>query len=257
LPHRAIDADIAAILYTSGSTGKPKGVVLSHRNMVAGAVSVASYLAITPADRILSVMPLSFDYGLSQLTCAFHRGATVVLINFLFARDIVRAVVEERITGLGAVPPLWGQLARLEWPATTTLRYVTNTGGAMPGATLAALRAVLPQVQVFLMYGLTEAFRSTYLPPEEIDRRPGSIGRAIPNAEVLVVRPDGTLCDVDEPGELVHRVTGTTAPRRPNASGPCPASIRRCHWSRWPSGRAIPCAATRTAFCTSSAVATT
>lgn len=205
LPHRAIDADIAAILYTSGSTGKPKGVVLSHRNMVAGAESVASYLAITPADRILSVMPLSFDYGLSQLTCAFHRGATVVLINFLFARDIVRAVVEERITGLGAVPPLWGQLARLEWPAATTLRYVTNTGGAMPGATLAALRAVLPQVQVFLMYGLTEAFRSTYLPPEEIDRRPGSMGRAIPNAEVLVVRPDGTLCDVDEPGELVHR----------------------------------------------------
>lgn len=205
LPPRAIDLDIAAILYTSGSTGKPKGVVLSHRNMVAGAVSVASYLEITPADRLLAVMPLSFDYGLSQLTCAFHRGATAVLINYLFPRDIVRAVVDEGITGLGAVPPLWGQLARLEWPATTTLRYLTNTGGAMPGATLAALRTVLPQPQVFLMYGLTEAFRSTYLPPAEIDRRPGSMGRAIPNADVLVVRPDGSLCDADEPGELVHR----------------------------------------------------
>ena len=205
LPQRAIDADVAAILYTSGSTGKPKGVVLSHRNMVAGAISVASYLDINPADRILSVLPLSFDYGLSQLTCAFYRGATAVLINHLFPRDIVRAVANERITGLAAVPPLWGQLARLEWPAVTTLRYLTNSGGAMPGATLAALRAVLPQTQVFLMYGLTEAFRSTYLPPTEIDRRPGSMGRAIPNAEVMVVRPDGSLCDIDEPGELVHR----------------------------------------------------
>jgi len=205
LPARAIDADVAAILYTSGSTGKPKGVVLSHRNMVAGAASVASYLDITPRDRILAVLPLSFDYGLSQLTCAFHRGATAVLINHLFPRDIVRAVVDERITGLAAVPPLWGQLARLAWPADTTLRYLTNSGGAMPGATLAALRAALPRAQVFLMYGLTEAFRSTYLPPGEIDNRPGSMGRAIPNAEVLVVRPDGSLCADDEPGELVHR----------------------------------------------------
>jgi acyl-CoA ligase (AMP-forming) (exosortase A-associated) len=205
LPARAIDQDVAAILYTSGSTGKPKGVVLSHRNMVAGAVSVASYLAITPDDRILAVLPLSFDYGLSQLTCAFHCGATAVLINYLFPRDIVRAVADEHITGLAAVPPLWGQLARLDWPAATTLRYLTNSGGAMPGATLAALRVALPRAQVFLMYGLTEAFRSTYLQPADIDSRPGSMGRAIPNAEVLVVRPDGSLCADDEPGELVHR----------------------------------------------------
>jgi acyl-CoA ligase (AMP-forming) (exosortase A-associated) len=205
LPPRAIDADVAAILYTSGSTGKPKGVVLSHRNMVAGAVSVASYLDIARADRILCVLPLSFDYGLSQLTCAFYRGATAVLINHLFPRDILRAVAAERITGLAAVPPLWNQLARLEWPTDCSLRYLTNSGGAMPGATLALLRAALPQAEVFLMYGLTEAFRSTYLPPSEIDRRPGSMGRAIPNAQVLVVRPDGSLCDDDEPGELVHR----------------------------------------------------
>ncbi|HEX8784942.1 MAG TPA: acyl-CoA ligase (AMP-forming), exosortase A system-associated [Telluria sp.] len=202
---RRIDSDLAAILYTSGSTGKPKGVVLSHRNVVAGARSVAGYLEIVPADRILAVLPLSFDYGLSQLTCAFLAGASVVLMNHLFARDIVSAVQKEGITGLAAVPPLWTQLARLPWPADCSLRYVTNSGGAMPGATLAALRAALPRAQVFLMYGLTEAFRSTYLPPAELDRRPDSIGCAIPNAEVMVVRPDGSVCEANEPGELVHR----------------------------------------------------
>jgi acyl-CoA ligase (AMP-forming) (exosortase A-associated) len=202
---RPIDADMAAILYTSGSTGKPKGVVLSHRNMVAGARSVASYLDITPRDRILAVLPLSFDYGLSQLTCAFAMGAAAVLINHLFARDIVKAVAEERITGLAGVPPLWFQLAPLAWPANCTLRYLTNSGGALPTATVASLRAALPGAQLFLMYGLTEAFRSTYLPPSELDRRPDSMGRAIPNAQVLVVRPDGTPCAPGEPGELVHR----------------------------------------------------
>jgi acyl-CoA ligase (AMP-forming) (exosortase A-associated) len=204
-PHRVIDTDMAAILYTSGSTGNPKGVVLSHRNMVAGAVSVAHYLALGEQDRILAVLPLSFDYGFSQLTTAFHKGACVVLINHLFARDIVKAVADEAITGLGAVPPLWIQLAQLPWPADCTLRFLTNSGGAMPRPTVDALRAALPAASLFLMYGLTEAFRSTFLPPSELDRRPDSMGRAIPNAEILVVRPDGTLCDANEPGELVHR----------------------------------------------------
>lgn len=203
--HAVIDTDMAAILYTSGSTGNPKGVVLSHRNLVAGAVSVASYLELTPHDRILSVLPLSFDYGLSQLTTAFHVGASVVLINYLFPRDIVKAVRDESITGLAAVPPLWIQLAQLAWPDDCTLRYLTNSGGAMPLPAVTALRAALPRADLFLMYGLTEAFRSTYLPPCELERRPDSMGRAIPNAEVLVVRPDGSLCDADEPGELVHR----------------------------------------------------
>ena len=202
---RRIDADVAAILYTSGSTGRPKGVVLSHRNLVAGAHSVAQYLAIAPSDRLLAVLPLSFDYGLSQLTCAFLRGATAVLLNHLFARDVLKAVIDERITGLAAVPPLWFQLVRLDWRAATTLRYLTNSGGALPGATVTALRAALPQAELFLMYGLTEAFRSTYLPPAELARRPDSIGRAIPNAQVMVVRPDGTPCAPHEPGELVHR----------------------------------------------------
>lgn len=202
---RVIDADMAAILYTSGSTGKPKGVVLSHRNMVAGAESVAGYLALTPLDRVLSVLPLSFDYGLSQLTTAFLAGACVVLMNHLFARDIVKMVAAEGITGLAAVPPLWIQLAALDWPQPHTLRYLTNSGGAMPVTTVAALRAKLPDAQLFLMYGLTEAFRSTYLPPAELERRPDSMGRAIPNAQVMVVRPDGTPCAPNEPGELVHR----------------------------------------------------
>ncbi len=203
--HSSIDSDMAAILYTSGSTGKPKGVVLSHRNLVAGAASVAQYLKNNPDDRILSVLPLSFDYGLSQLTTAFHVGATSVLMNYLLPRDIIEIVERERITGLAAVPPLWIQLAQLNWPANILLRYITNSGGAMPRATLDMLRSRFPNTKVFLMYGLTEAFRSTFLPPEEVDRRPDSIGKAIPNAEVLVLREDGSPCAAGEPGELVHR----------------------------------------------------
>lgn len=206
-PHRVIDTDIAAILYTSGSTGKPKGVVLSHRNMLTGARSVAQYLENREDDRLLALLPLSFDYGFSQLTTAFHVGASVVLMDYLLPRDVVNSVAQERITGLAAVPPVWIQLAELSWPDSVTdhLRYFTNSGGAMPTATLARLRAAWPRTKPFLMYGLTEAFRATYLPPEEVDRRPESMGKAIPNTEVMVVRPDGTLCDPDEPGELVQR----------------------------------------------------
>jgi acyl-CoA ligase (AMP-forming) (exosortase A-associated) len=205
--HRVIDTDVAAILYTSGSTGRPKGVVLSHRNMVAGAKSVASYLGNGPHDTLLAALPLSFDAGFSQLTTAFHAGARVVLLNYLLPRDVLRAMEREKVTGLTAVPPLYIQLIQLEWPAAIGehLRYFANTGGRMPRETLNVLRARVPQAQPFLMYGLTEAFRSTYLPPEEVDRRPDSIGKAIPNAEILVLREDGTECGADEPGELVHR----------------------------------------------------
>lgn len=205
--HRVIDSDMAAILYTSGSTGRPKGVVLSHRNMVCGAKSVAQYLENHAGDTLLAALPLSFDAGLSQLTTAFHAGARVVLIDYLLPRDVLKAVVRERVTGLTAVPPLWIQLANLDWPAEATehLRYIANTGGRMPLETLKALRAKLPRTRPFLMYGLTEAFRATYLPPEEVDRRPDSIGKAIPNAEVLVLREDGSECAPNEPGELVQR----------------------------------------------------
>jgi acyl-CoA ligase (AMP-forming) (exosortase A-associated) len=205
--HRVIDTDIAAILYTSGSTGRPKGVVLSHRNMVAGAKSVASYLGNSPQDTLLAALPLSFDAGFSQLTTAFHTGARVVLLNYLLPRDVLKAMEREKVTGLTAVPPLYIQLSQLEWPAAINdhLRYFANTGGRMPRETLQLLRQRVPKAKPFLMYGLTEAFRSTYLPPEEVHRRPDSIGKAIPNAEILVLREDGTECAVDEPGELVHR----------------------------------------------------
>ena len=205
--HRLIDTDMVAILYTSGSTGRPKGVVLSHRNMVAGAKSVASYLENRPQDTLLAALPLSFDAGFSQLTTAFHTGARVVLLNYLMPRDVLKAMEREKVTGLTAVPPLYIQLAQLEWPAAVNdhLRYFANTGGRMPGETLNLLRKRVPAAKPFLMYGLTEAFRSTYLPPAEVDKRPDSIGKAIPNAEILVLREDGSPCDVDEPGELVHR----------------------------------------------------
>ena len=202
-----IDADIAAILYTSGSTGRPKGVVLSHRNLIVGAESVSHYLRNGPDDVILSALPLSFDAGFSQLTTAFSVGAHVVLMNYLLPEEVVSLCARHRVTGLTCVPPLWIQIADQDWPAKSAahLRYFANTGGRMPKATLDRLRSVFPGARPFLMYGLTEAFRSTYLDPAEVDRRPGSIGKAIPNAEILVVRPDGSLCDPGEEGELVHR----------------------------------------------------
>jgi acyl-CoA ligase (AMP-forming) (exosortase A-associated) len=201
------DVDMAAILYTSGSTGRPKGVVLSHRNLLTGGASVSQYLDNREHDVILAALPLSFDAGLSQLTTAFTAGAHVVLMNYLLPRDVVRLCAKHHVTGLTCVPPLWLQLVEQSWPdeATRSLRYFANTGGRMPKATLERLRKHFPAARPFLMYGLTEAFRSTYLDPAEVDRRPGSIGKAIPNAEILVMRPDGTPTEPGEEGELVHR----------------------------------------------------
>jgi acyl-CoA ligase (AMP-forming) (exosortase A-associated) len=205
----SISKDLAAILYTSGSTGRPKGVMLSHANVMAGATIVASYLGITEREHILAILPFSFDAGLNQLTTSFQQGATLVLMTFTFAREIVQTLLREQITGLAGVPTLWSLLAQ---PSSTLskqplpdLRYITNTGGAMPQPVLKILRDALPATRIFLMYGLTEAFRSTYLPPEELDRRPTSMGRAIPDTEILVLREDGSRCQPGEIGELVHR----------------------------------------------------
>jgi acyl-CoA ligase (AMP-forming) (exosortase A-associated) len=202
-----IDLDMAAILYTSGSTGRPKGVVLSHRNLIAGADSVATYLGNTYDDVLLAALPLSFDAGFSQLTTAFAVGAHVILMNYLLPGDVPRLCAKHRVTGLTCVPPLWIQIVEQKWPenARNSLRYFANTGGRMPKPVLDRLREVFPSAKPFLMYGLTEAFRSTYLDPAEVDRRPDSIGKAIPGAEILVVRPDGSSCDPGEEGELVHR----------------------------------------------------
>ena len=206
---RRIEKDLAAILYTSGSTGKPKGVMLSHGQLMAGSSIVSDYLGITSRDRIIGVLPLSFDAGLNQLMTAVQQGGTYVPMTFTFAREIVKTLERERITGMAGVPTLWSLMAQasstLEKTALPHLRYITNTGGRMPRAILAALRAAVPKTQVVLMYGLTEAFRSTYLPPEELDRRPDSMGKAIPNTEILVVNGKGERCAPGEVGELVHR----------------------------------------------------
>ncbi len=202
------EKDLAAILYTSGSTGLPKGVMLSHANILAGTEIVATYLSITHADHLLAALPFSFDAGLNQLMTAVLKGAATIMVGFRFGSDIVRAVVDERITALAGVPSLWSLLAQpssgLGKQPVDHLRYITNTGGAMPRTVLARLRELLPHTDVYLMYGLTEAFRSTYLPPDELDRRPDSIGKAIPNTEILVIDDHGRRCGPGDIGELVH-----------------------------------------------------
>jgi acyl-CoA ligase (AMP-forming) (exosortase A-associated) len=198
-------ASLAAILYTSGSTGLPKGVMLSHANMWLGAVSVAHYLGIAPEDRVLGVLPLSFDYGQNQILSTLYAGGAVAPLDYLAARDVIKAVERFGITTLAGVPPLWVQLLEGEWPeGTASLVRLTNSGGALTPGIIKQMREKIPQARIFPMYGLTEAFRSTYLDPALVDAHPTSMGRAIPFAEIMIVRPDGSLCDDGEPGELVH-----------------------------------------------------
>ena len=198
--------DLAAILYTSGSTGRPKGVMLSHANLWLGAESVASYLKLAADDRVLGVLPLSFDYGQNQLLSSWYAGAAVAPLDYLTARDVVKAVARHRVTTLAGVPPLWVQLVEAEWPAETAglLRRLTNSGGALTPSLIDAMRRTFPEADIYPMYGLTEAFRSTFLDPALVADHPTSMGRAIPHAEILVCRPDGSVTSDDEPGELVH-----------------------------------------------------
>lgn len=205
-PSDADTGSLAAILYTSGSTGRAKGVMLSHANLWLGAISVARYLEIESKDRVLGVLPLSFDYGQNQLFSTWAAGARVIPLDYLTARDVVKAVARHDVTTLAGVPPLWVQLLEAEWPAETAskLRRLTNSGGALTPRLVRGLRARFSQARLYPMYGLTEAFRSTYLAPELVDANPESIGRAIPFAEILVVRPDGSRAAAGEQGELVH-----------------------------------------------------
>ena len=207
LPPSAADpAGLAAILYTSGSTGRPKGVMLSHANLWLGAISVAHYLALTPADRVLGVLPLSFDYGQNQLFSTWAAGASVAPIDYLVPRDVVKAVDRVAATTIAGVPPLWTQLLEAEWPAATAARLtrLTNSGGALTPKLVRGLRARFPAAAIVAMYGLTEAFRSTWLDPALIDAHPDAMGTAIPFADVLVVAPDGTRAAPGTAGELVH-----------------------------------------------------
>jgi acyl-CoA ligase (AMP-forming) (exosortase A-associated) len=205
-PSRANPDDLAAILYTSGSTGKPKGVMLSHANMWLGAESVAGYLGLTTGDRALAVLPLSFDYGQNQLLSSWYAGASVIPLDYLTPRDVVKTIGRHSVTTLAAVPPLWVQLTELDWPGETAakLRRLTNSGGALTVDLVQRLRSLFPEARLFPMYGLTEAFRSTYLDPDLVDRHPTSMGKAIPHAEVLIVDDDGSLTADGEEGELVH-----------------------------------------------------
>lgn len=235
-PAPRLDTDLAAIIYTSGSTGKPKGVMLSHRNILAGARSVARYLELTGDDRLLSVLPYSFDYGLNQLTTMMLVGGTIVHQPVPMPTEIVKALQIHDITGLAAVPPLWIQLVRLLETAPSTfpnLRFVTNSGGKIPLNILRSMPDAFKGTRIFLMYGLTEAFRSTFLMPDRYMAKMGAIGKAIPGTEVYVIKHGIGLAGPGEQGELVHRgpLVSMGYWNRPEATAekirPCPELVAR------------------------------
>jgi acyl-CoA synthetase (AMP-forming)/AMP-acid ligase II len=202
-----IEPDIAAILYTSGSTGMPKGVVLSHQNIVSGANVVSEYLHINKEDRLLSILTFGFDYGLNQLTTSFLHCAQMVLLDYLFPKDILKAVEKYEITGLAAVATTWIQLLQTSWEdmQLDSLRYITNSGGSIPVNYISELRKRLPKTDIYLMYGLTEAFRSTYLKPTLVDKFPSSMGQAVPGQEIMVLDRNDQPVKPGQVGELVHR----------------------------------------------------
>ena len=202
--------DIASIIYTSGSTGLPKGIVISHRNLIEGAQIVSHYLDITSAERILGLLPFNFDYGLNQLISTLYKGCSIILFKFFMPSALLDILINEKITGLPAIPTVWSavfnpQLCRFDpdrqYP---DLRYISNTGGKLPVPIVKKIKRLFPATKLFLMYGLTESFRSTYLDPGEVDRRPDSIGKAIPNVRVEVINENGERCEAGEVGELIH-----------------------------------------------------
>lgn len=208
-PDIGIGNDLAALLYTSGSTGMPKGVMVTHDNLIAGARIVTTYLGNRHEDCLLGVLPLSFDYGLNQVTSSALLGMTYVMKSFRFPGELVDVFLKEKITGFAGIPTIWLLLLQKGSPvykkSFEDLRYITNSGGVLPPHAIEKLKTVFPKTQIFLMYGLTEAFRSTYLPPCEIDNHITSMGKAIPGVEILVVNKKGDLCEPGEVGELVHR----------------------------------------------------
>jgi amino acid adenylation domain-containing protein len=205
---RNIDQDLAALIYTSGSTGEPKGVISSHHNMVSAARSIIQYIGNTPDDIIVDVLPLSFDYGLYQVIMSMMFGGTIVFESFVFPVKVLQCIGRERVTGFPIVPTIAAFLLKLESLSQfdlSSLRYMTNTGAALPTEHIRRLRVLIPTVKLFSMFGLTESKRTLYLPPDEIDRRPGSVGKAIPNCEVFVVDENGKEVPAGETGELVIR----------------------------------------------------
>lgn len=200
-------SDLAQITYTSGSTGMPKGVVANHGNVWAAIEAVTGYLELGEDDRVAAILPFSGVYGANQMQCSCMIGGTLVVPRSPIMNQIAAELREREVTVLAAVPPLWMQL--LHAPLFTrepipSLRILQNAGGHLAPSAVSELHALQPQAKIFLQYGMTEVFRSTFLPPDEIDRRSGSMGRAMPGTEILVVRDDDTLCEPGEVGELVH-----------------------------------------------------
>lgn len=207
-PKKCIDIDLAALIYTSGSTGRPKGVMLTHLNIVSAATSITTYLENTPEDVIINLLPLSFDYGLYQVLMAFKVAATVVLErSFTYPHAVLQTIARENVTGLPIVPTISAILLQLDLSAYRfpALRYVTNTAAALPTDHIRRLRELFPAVKIYSMYGLTECKRVSYLPPEQIDIRPTSVGRGMPNEEVYIVDEHGTRVGPGVVGELVVR----------------------------------------------------
>ncbi len=204
-----IDQDLAAIIYTSGSTGDPKGVILSHLNMVSACTSVSTYLGLRANDTVLCALPLAFDYGLYQLLMCARVGATLVLErSFTFPVKVLEVMVRERVTVFPGVPTMFAMLMNLQTLPSFdlgSLRMITNTAAALSEAHIQRLRALFPQATLFSMYGLTECKRVTYLPPEQLDVRPTSVGRGMPNEEVWLVDEAGQRLPNGSTGELVVR----------------------------------------------------
>jgi len=209
IAHAGIDIDLAMIIYTSGSTGFPKGVMMTHHNIVAAATSITTYLENTRDDVILSVLPLSFDYGLYQVLMGFMVGGTVVLEkSFAFPYLVLQNLRDERVTGFPLVPTMAALLLQMKDLAPGSfphLRYLTNTAAALPPAHIQRLQELFPTTRIYSMYGLTECKRCTYLPPEQLNSRPSSVGRAIPNTEVYIVDDRGDRLGAGVVGELVVR----------------------------------------------------
>jgi long-chain acyl-CoA synthetase len=208
-PSKCIDQDLAAIIYTSGTTGVPKGVMMTHLNVVSACTSITTYLENTSSDIILDVLPLSFDYGLYQVLMGFKIGGTVVLEKtFLYPFEIIKTIIREKVTGFPGVPTIFAlllQLDRLKDCDFSHLRYITNTAAALPISHVKRLREAFPHTRIYLMYGLTECKRVSYLPPDEVDRRPDSVGREMPNEEVYIVDGQGERVKPGQIGELVVR----------------------------------------------------
>jgi amino acid adenylation domain-containing protein len=207
-PRRGIDVDLAAIVYTSGSTGEPKGVMLTHRNMLTAATSITTYLENVEDDVILCVLPLAFDYGLYQMIMAFKVGARLVLDrSFAYPTAVLETVASEGVTGFPGVPTMFAVLAQTRERAVdlSCVRYVTNTAAALGGKHVAAIRATFPRARLYSMYGLTECKRCTYLPPADLDRKPGSVGIAIPNTELWIVDEQDRRVGPGVVGQLVIR----------------------------------------------------